>query len=184
MVGQELEKMFRQLGGAGIKRSALRSKLGLPPEVVDWAVLHLAQGNVVRVAGEELLPAVKNAGAGSQDEKNLAAIERVFRTAGLQSPSPRMLADELRIEPGEMRRLITVLMREKKLVRLGDDALCMHRDVLEGLKERVRSRRGQNLDVGLFKELTGVSRKYAIPLLEYLDNERVTRRQGEQRIVI
>jgi selenocysteine-specific elongation factor len=83
-----------------------------------------------------------------------------------------------------MRRLMTMLLREKKLVRLGDDSLCMHRDALETLKESVRSRRGEAMDVGLFKELTGVSRKYAIPLLEYLDQERVTRRQGERRMVL
>jgi selenocysteine-specific elongation factor len=41
-----------------------------------------------------------------------------------------------------------------------------------------------NIDVGRFKELTGVSRKYAIPLLEYLDRERVTRRVGNERIIL
>jgi selenocysteine-specific elongation factor len=40
------------------------------------------------------------------------------------------------------------------------------------------------IDVGKFKELTGVSRKYAIPLLEYLDRERVTRRVGDERIIL
>jgi selenocysteine-specific elongation factor len=60
----------------------------------------------------------------------------------------------------------------------------MHQDALAGLKETVRSRHGQKIDVSVFKQLTGVSRKYAIPLLEYLDSERVTRRQGDQRIVL
>jgi selenocysteine-specific elongation factor len=185
-VRQELEKMFRDPGRAGVKRSALKSKLRLPAEVVDWAVQHLGQSNLVRAAGDELMLAANGAGADSLDfeEKKVAAIEGAFRTAGLQAPSPRTLGEELRIEFGEMRRLMTVLLREKRLVRLGDDALCMHRDVLETLKESVRLLRGQTMDVGRFKELTGVSRKYAIPLLEYLDQERVTRRQGEQRIVL
>lgn len=183
-VRQELEKIFREPRRTGVKRSALKSKLNLPVEVVDWAVQQLAQSDVVRVAGDELVPAAKGAGAISHDEKNLAVIESAFRMAGLQSPSPRTLAEELKVDSGEMRRLMTALLREKKLVRLGDDALCMHRDVLEELKANVRSRRGEAMDVGRFKELTGVSRKYAIPLLEYLDQERVTRRQGEQRIVL
>ena len=47
--------------------------------------------------------------------------------------------------------------------------------------QKVKSRK---MDVALFKELTGVSRKYAIPLLEYLDRERVTRRVGDAREIL
>jgi selenocysteine-specific elongation factor len=43
---------------------------------------------------------------------------------------------------------------------------------------------GSKLDVGAFKELTGLSRKFVIPLLEYLDRERVTRRAGAERTVV
>jgi selenocysteine-specific elongation factor len=184
MMRLELERLFRESGGAGVKRSVLKSKLTLPGEIVEWSAHHLEQTNSLRVSGEELLPAERGAGADSLDHENLAAIEHAYRAADLQSPSPTVLAGELNIHPTEMRRLITVLLREKKLVRLGDDALCMHQDALAGLKETVRSRRGQTIDVGVFKQLTGVSRKYAIPLLEYLDSERVTRRQGDQRIVL
>ena len=65
------------------------------------------------------------------------------------------------------------------------DALVA-RAALEGLKDDVRKRwaPGARLDVGAIKELTGLSRKYVIPLLEYLDRERVTRRQGADRTVI
>jgi selenocysteine-specific elongation factor len=83
-----------------------------------------------------------------------------------------------------MRHLITILLREGKLVRLGDDSLFVHQDALAGLKERIQVLRGQTLDVAQFKLLAGVSRKYAIPLLEYLDRERVTRKQGDRRMVL
>ena len=69
----------------------------------------------------------------------------------------------------------------------GAGGLPFHRDALERLKADVRARRGEHggrIDVGTFKARYDVTRKYAIPLLEYLDRERVTRRAGEARIVI
>jgi len=54
------------------------------------------------------------------------------------------------------------------------------------LRKQMASQKAKspNIDVARFKELTGVSRKYAIPLLEYLDRERVTRRVGNERIIL
>jgi selenocysteine-specific elongation factor len=46
------------------------------------------------------------------------------------------------------------------------------------------ARKGQKFGVAEFKEWTGVSRKHAIPLLEFLDRERVTRREGDSRIIL
>jgi len=97
---------------------------------------------------------------------------------------PGNLAAELRIDSAQLRKFITILLRERILVRLGDDSLCVHQTALGSLRESVRSMRGRTIDIAAFKELTGVSRKYAIPLLEYLDRERVTRRQGDLRIVL
>jgi selenocysteine-specific elongation factor len=90
----------------------------------------------------------------------------------------------LGIAPAEMRRLITLLLRDGTLVRLSDDSLCIHRRALEALTEKMRSLRGQIVDIATFKQLAGVSRKYAIPLLEYLDRGRITVKQGNQRLVL
>ena len=64
--------------------------------------------------------------------------------------------------------------------------LLVHRETLDTLKKDVLQRwpPGSRLDVGGFKELTGLSRKYVIPLLEYLDRERVTRRAGNDRLIL
>ena len=51
-------------------------------------------------------------------------------------------------------------------------------------KANIEETRNQAIDVAAFKDLAGISRKYAIPLLEYLDRERVTRREGDRRIVL
>ena len=79
---------------------------------------------------------------------------------------------------------MTELLRQKALVRLGSDSLCVDRNSLEALAEQIRALRGRELDIATFKQLTGVSRKYAIPLLEYLDRERVTAKRGDRRLIL
>ena len=70
-------------------------------------------------------------------------------------------------------------------MKVSDD-LVFHRDALADLRERMSSEKTKSpkIDVARFKDLTGVSRKYAIPLLEYLDREHVTRRVGDLRLIL
>jgi selenocysteine-specific elongation factor len=77
-----------------------------------------------------------------------------------------------------------VLQAEGELRRVGD--ALVHAGALDLLKAQVRERwpPGSRVDVGAFKDLTGLSRKFTIPLLEYLDRERVTRRAGNDRLVL
>jgi len=79
--------------------------------------------------------------------------------------------------------LLEILLRQGKLVRVGDE-LIFHANVLDRLRRMIAARKGERFGVAQFKQWTGVSRKYAIPLLEYLDRERVTRREGDQRVVL
>ena len=112
-----------------------------------------------------------------------AAIERAFERAGLATPAvPEVLAQS-GVEPGRARSLLQILLRERQLVRVTDD-LVFHRSAIENLRRMLAERRSQRFNVSAFKEWTGVSRKYAIPLLEYLDRERVTRREGDERRVL
>jgi len=84
--------------------------------------------------------------------------------------------------------MTALLLREKVLVRL--DTLVFHADTLARLKREITALKAQapggrtTVDVAAFKDRYGVSRKFAIPLLEYLDRERVTRRTGDVRLVL
>ena len=68
-------------------------------------------------------------------------------------------------------------------MRVSDD-LVFHASALDGLRQLLSARKSTRFTVGAFKDWTGVSRKYAVPLLEYLDRERVTRRAGDTRILL
>ncbi len=183
LVQSEFERRVKSTATCALKQSELKSQTHLAGEVFDLVLRWLESEGKLRLRNES----IETIGGGDRsgiEAARLAAIEAAFESAGLGAPSGEELAARLEIPPAEMRRLITLLLREKVLVRLGSDSLFVHRRAAEGLKETVRALHGQPLDVARFKQLAGVSRKYAIPLLEYLDRERITRRQDDTRVVL
>jgi len=136
------------------------------------------QGEIVRLKGREIQLSPEEARA--KDE-----ISRAFENAGLAVPSARQVIEALRVDRGRAEKLLQILLREKALVRVAED-LIFHQSSLARLRQLLAQRKAQSsqLSVATFKDLTGLSRKYAIPLLEYLDRERVTRRQGDERIIL
>ncbi len=105
--------------------------------------------------------------------------------AGLSGVEAPALAERAKTDAKLLERVGRVLVAERLLDRVGD-GLLVERGHLEALKQQVRERwlPGSKIEVSAFKDLTGLSRKYVIPLLEYLDREKVTRRAGNDRIVL
>ena len=87
------------------------------------------------------------------------------------------------IEAARAKTLLQILLREKKLVRVSED-LVYHSSAVQSLHALLAKYKGRRFAVPEFKEWTGISRKYAIPLLEFLDREHVTRREGDVRVVL
>jgi selenocysteine-specific elongation factor len=172
----------------GILREDLRAGLGkrVRPETFRVALEELiaqkkldAPGELVKKAGSEITLQPEETKAKDQ-------IEAAFAAAGLAVPSLKEVLAKLAIETKRAERLLQILLREKKLVRVSPE-LIFHRQALAQLKERLsgfKKSRGERISVPAFKELTGITRKYAIPLLEYLDRERVTRRSGDERVIL
>ena len=115
-------------------------------------------------------------------------LEVVYREAGLAAPSMTEAFTRAGINAGTQqhgRKVLQVLIDAGRLVRV-DGEMFFHRDALEDLKGKLRSHaaKEKSIDVPTFKELAGISRKYAIPLLGYFDRERVTRREGDRRVIL
>ena len=115
------------------------------------------------------------------------AVERCFRDSGLTPPDVRQLVDTTGASPDLIDRMLRLLLRQHHLEKA--DALAFHVEALRRLKAEVSSLKPEagesvHINVATFKERFGVTRKFAIPLLEYLDRERVTRRVGNVRIVL
>jgi selenocysteine-specific elongation factor len=184
LVAGQLKDSSKFLDGIGLKRSELKSLCGLPIEVFDFVLETLTRNQVLELRDEMIYPYGWNAEATNPDSVALSVISKTYETAGLAAPLSTDVATNLAITEREMRRLMTLLLRERILVRMGSDNLYIHSSALSKLKVQVKTLSGQTIDISRFKQLTGLSRKYAIPLLEYLDREHVTRKQGDHRLVL
>jgi selenocysteine-specific elongation factor len=127
----------------------------------------------LRLHGETIALADHRARVSNQESALLREIEGRFQQAGLEPP----LLD------GIPRTTLEMLIKTQKLVRVSPN-LVFHSAAIAGLRESLASRKGRRFSVPEFKSWTNISRKYAIPLLEYLDRQHVTRRDGDARIVL
>jgi selenocysteine-specific elongation factor len=166
----------------GMAREEVRSREfpGAPPFLLD--ALAAREGGLV-AEGETLRLASHKVVLKQEEEQASASMEAIFEKAGLAVPPVREALAKSGIDPARARTLLQILLRQGRLVKIGDD-LVFHRSALDGLRGRLAPYKGQRIGVPQFKDLAGVSRKYAIPLLEYLDRERITRRDGDQRLVL
>lgn len=110
-------------------------------------------------------------------------IESTFLQSGLQVPPIAEVLSACGVDPQRGNTLLRALIREGKLVKVGQD-LIFHKQALGKTVSLLQQHRGKSFSVPEFKEWTGVSRKYAIPLLEFFDRQRVTRREGDLRTVL
>ena len=166
----------------GVAKEALRSRElpGAPPFLLDALLARVkdivAEGDIVRLASHRV--------ALKEDETQAAEkIESLFLAAGLAVPATPEVLAKSGIEPARARTLLQMLLKSQKLVRVSED-LIYHKNALNDLKTLLTAHKGAHFSVAEFKDWTGISRKYAIPLLEFLDRERLTRREGDSRIVI
>jgi selenocysteine-specific elongation factor len=123
-----------------------------------------------------------------EDARLRDALEAIYLDSGLAAPSvpEAMTRSGVGTSP-HGRRILQLLIESGVLVKVHGD-MYFHRDVLKDLARKISeyaaSQAERSIDVTAFKAITGVSRKYAIPLLEYLDRQRVTRREGERRVIL
>jgi selenocysteine-specific elongation factor len=112
-------------------------------------------------------------------------IEDTFSQAGLKVPALQEVIAGLKVDKARAQKIVTLLLREKILIKVSEE-LVFHRSALDELRRQIAAWRVKSpkIDVAQFKELTGVTRKYAIPLLEYLDREHVTRRIEDAREIL
>ena len=166
----------------GIAKQDLRARQmpRVPPFLLD-ALLAAATG--IAVEGETVRMRSHTVVLQQDEERARAAIERAFETAGLAAPAVAEALTKSGIETRRARSLLEILVRQKRLLRINEE-LVFHHTAIERLRQILAARKSQRFGVGEFKEWTGISRKYAIPLLEYLDRERITRREGDRRLVL
>jgi selenocysteine-specific elongation factor len=171
----------------GLPREEARERLfaRADPAVFDLVLSRLSEAGTLAVRDRLSLTA-HVAGLSTEERRTHEMLERVYRDAGLTPPEPSTLVRD-GVTAAAIGRMVDLMVRQKTLVRTG--GLIFHPDVLADLKRNVQEGKlapdqRTTVDVGTFKQRYGVSRKFAIPLLEWLDRERVTRRVGDVRLVL
>jgi len=169
----------------GEMQEDMQRALKIAPELFNAALATLVTDKKLDVFNE--LVRLPGRGVVMKDEEaeSKKQIEEAFVSTALKVPSLPEVLRGLRIDKARAQKLVTLLLREKVLVKISED-LVFHKTALEELRRKISAYRAKStkIDVTQFKELTGVSRKYAIPLLEYLDRERVTKRVGDAREIL
>jgi len=177
----------------GMLRETLREKVFThsAPELFNGVLARLeaeqkivSEKDIVRLSGHSV-------GLSDQDLELSKRIEQIYLAAGVEAPSlddAMTKADVLASQRAQARKLLQLLLDDRKLVRIQGE-MFMHSQVIQNLKTKLQTYASQHepdrlIDVPTFKDLAGVSRKYAIPLLEYFDRDQTTRRAGDKRLIL
>ena len=170
----------------GISRGALASGWGrgLPPKLVHFVTERLVKQGTLEAAGDALrIPGYSvTLGAGQQDLRD--SLKTLYVKGAFTPPTMRETLEALGVSARELDPVLRLLVKEGELVRV-EDGLYYAKESLEALREKVREwfSGHDDLDPASFRELTGLSRKFAIPLLEHFDATRLTVRVGNRRIL-
>jgi len=183
---KELERRFKDVEvSAGVPTRDFSAAL-LPKRARDLTSVYLEelrQRGVLDLSEGRVVPSGSEGHMSALGEELARRVEALYRGAGFDAPGPLEAATELESRPATVEGICTFLVQRGRLVRL-DGKFLIHRSVLDEVARTVRCLESETFTVGEFKERFGLTRKLAIPVLEWLDAERVTVRMGNQRKIL
>jgi len=169
----------------GMGREELREKLRMSFTLFSGILKMLESENRITPTGELINRSGRAIAMKDEEREAKEQIENVLSSAGLNAPLLQNVLSSLKIDTARAQKILYLLYREKLLIKIEED-IVFHMSALQDLRRRLAEFKTQSstISVPQFKELAGVTRRYAIALLEYLDRERITRRVGEERIIV
>ncbi len=173
---------------AGMARETLREKLfaHTHTDIFRTVINALSERNEIAADKDLLRLATHRVALSAEEQAAKDHVAQAYAQAGLQPLALEEVLQQVKgIDAQRAQRFAQMLINSGELVRVGE--LVFHQTALDSLRPTLhayKTQHGAKLDVGAFKDLTGISRKYAIPLLEYCDRQRITRRAGEAREIL
>jgi selenocysteine-specific elongation factor len=171
----------------GISKEELRSKIlkNVSPDVftfvLEWAVVE----KTLQLQKDLVADFGRSVALNDQQEALASRIEEYLQRSGLGTPGLEDLSKELKQPADRTKNMLYLLVRQQKAIKISEDYF-LHKTAWDELKQKIRAlkQRQKTFSVPDFKALFGISRKFAIPLLESLDREGITRRSGNERIIL
>jgi len=170
-------------GDRGILRERVEKLFGLGPRLMALVVGALVRAGKIREFGDRIALSSHQPRLTPLEEKILARLEEMSFKGEFQSLSEEEIRREFHLTARAAEKMLGLLLERKKVVQT-EDGMILHARWLDEIVKKIRALGKRDLTVFEFKEMTGLSRKYAIPLLELLDRMRVTRRKGPGREIL
>ena len=177
----EARALLAAAGSLGVPIAELTARL-VPAEagrVREFLVEQLHRRGVLRVVGGRATAA----DAAPLEDPLAGRVEAAYRDAGFAAPSPGEVALALGAKDKAIEGIVRFLVEQGRLARVGGKWV-IHRSALDEVVVSLRAWGVESFDVAAFKDRFGLTRKLAIPVLEWLDSQRVTRREGDRRRVL
>jgi selenocysteine-specific elongation factor len=181
---EEFHKKSPLKGGMSKEELKARLSSDLDSRFYSRLLEDLEKNGSIAVKQETCALAVHQVSLSLEDQRIYDQILEIYKNSGIQPPNQGDVLERFKKDRNKGEKLIKLLLDEGKLVRLKGD-LLFHIEALKNITQQVQEflRNGKQMDIGDFKEMTGLSRKFAVALLEYLDAEGITIRIGDKRVL-
>ncbi|MGH9819642.1 MAG: SelB C-terminal domain-containing protein, partial [Pyrinomonadaceae bacterium] len=177
----------------GLSKETLKERAFayIAPEIFKAVLRDLETAEKIYIEHDTIRSTGHKARLSGEEKAALENLRRTYVTAGLDVPKlDDVLTETVRVTGlGRVasKKVFQMLLDSRELVKLNDE-LYVSRPAVDDLVKKLRiyaaASSGRWIDVTKFKEIAEVSRKYAIPLLEYFDREKVTQRVGDRRVIL
>ncbi|MBI4608088.1 MAG: selenocysteine-specific translation elongation factor [Candidatus Rokubacteria bacterium] len=170
---------------SGISREELRVRAGgIEERIFGRLLVALAAEAAVKAERDKVRLAIHEVRLTPEQRRLVERLEAEFRAAAATPPSPEEALAKVGVKGSEEHELFQLLLEERRLVRV-KESLFFHAEALREIEAKLVAYLKEKKEIAPVeaKDLLGVSRKYAIPLLEYFDGQRVTVRQGDHRVL-
>lgn len=177
----------------GMLRETLREKIfsHLAPEIFKAVLLNLETEGKIS-AEKDVVKIASHSRSLSPDEKLLyERLEKIYRETRLEVPTLENALDQAiqgtKLQKPQARKVFQLFLDAGEILKITEDFYFARKEI-EGLIEKLKTFAAKTadrlIDVPTFKDIAGISRKYAIPLLEYFDQKKITRRAGDKRLIL
>lgn len=177
----------------GILRETLREQIfsHIAPEIFKATLQSLEKENKIVAEKDFVRLAAHNLEMSGEEKTLRERLENIYKSARLEVPTlENALAEaalDTKLNKEHARKIFQLLLNSGEIVKVTED-FYFAKEAIDGLIKNVKQFAEKTtdrlIDVAAFKDIAGISRKYAIPLLEYFDRERVTRRAGDKRLIL
>ncbi len=167
----------------GVARAKLEKRFDVPKKVMTLALKGLLREAKLRESGQAYQSIDFKPLLNATEKGWLAELEQISARGELDADAIKSVQSKHRVSPSRMEKLLAFLVENKSVVQ-GRDSFYVNSVWLDELVAKLKVRESREFTVAEFKEITGLSRKYSIPLLELLDEMGVTRRKGNSREIL